>query len=83
MFKKKEKEIVKKFQLYKLRAEVNFIKMQDMVSILINNDLKKTFDQNKIENLFYFPDPRNKKFFFERVLPKIFNKIFTKKIWII
>ena len=47
MFKKKEKEIIKKFQLYKLRAEVNFIKMQDMVSILVNNDLKKTFEQKK------------------------------------
>ena len=61
--KKKEKEIIKKFQLYKLRAEVNFIKMQDMVSILVNNDLKKKFEENKIENLIYFTDPRNKNFF--------------------
>ena len=53
--KKKEKEIIKKFQLYKLRAEVNFIKMQDMVSILVNNDLKKTFDQNKNRKSYLLP----------------------------
>ena len=78
--KKKEKEIIKKFQLYKLRAEVNFIKMHDMVSILINNDLKKTFDQNKIENLFYFPDPRNKNFFLKGFCQKSSIKSLQKRL---
>ena len=52
--------------------------MQDMVSILINNDLKKTFDQNKIENL-YFPDPRNKNFFLKGFCQKSSIKSLQKK----
>lgn len=61
--KKKEDEIIKKFQLYKLRAEVSFNKMQDMVSILINHNLREKLEKNKIEYLIHFSDPRNKNFF--------------------
>lgn len=77
--KKKENEIIKKFQSYKLRAEVNFDKMHDMVSILLNHTLKKKFDQKKIENLYYFSDPRNKNFFLKGFCQKSSIKSLQKK----
>ena len=77
--KKKEDEIINKFQLYKLRAEVNFNKMQDMVCILVNNNLQKKFDQNTIENFIYFPDPRNNKFFLKGFCQKSSIKSLRKE----
>lgn len=77
--KKKEDEIINKFQLYKLRAEVNFNKMQDMVCILVNNNLQKKFDQNTIENFIYFPDPRNNKFFLKGFCQKSSIKSLQKE----
>ena len=77
--KKNEDEIINKFQLYKLRAEVNFNKMQDMVSILVNNNLQIKFDQNRIEGIFYFPDPRNNKFFLKGFCQKSSIKSLQKE----
>jgi hypothetical protein len=77
--KKNEDEIINKFQLYKLRAEVNFNKMQDMVSILVNNSLQIKFDQNRIEGIFYFPDPRNNKFFLKGFCQKSSIKSLQKE----
>lgn len=56
-------EIINRFSLFKLRANVNFEIQNDYVSLLIGVDTIKKIEHKLIEKLVLFKDPRNTNFF--------------------
>lgn len=78
--KKRQKEIIEKFNLFKLRANVNFSNENSLISVLVNNSLFQKLDTKKHQNIIHFQDPRNKSFFTKIYCENIFLEPFIKKL---
>lgn len=77
--KNRQKEIIAKFNLFKLRADVNFSNEDSLISVLVNTSLFEKIEIQKNQDIIHFQDPRNKNFFTKIYCQNISLKSFVKK----